>query len=146
MAKPSEAHVNVASRLLAHSRAQGVQPEDPVAAGRTYDELFRVLAPILGAAGFRALFARSVKLAQAEYPSLALPTLSGPPAADEDRLVRQVVSLLGELEPASGWQLATALFATFYALVATFIGESLVQQILKRAFPGVDESGPEVTK
>ena len=63
MVRPLEAHVEVAKRLLAHERGSGGDaPERAAAAVRVYGSLFRALAPVIGAAGVGALFARSVCL------------------------------------------------------------------------------------
>ena len=146
MARPSEAHVGVARRLLAQSCAEGSGPENPAAAvARAYDILFESLAPVIGAAGFQALFARSLKLAGADYVSLqAIGAAGGPSNKEDSGVIAQVVSGLSKLDPPGAMELATGLFAAFYALLTRFIGESLVQQIVKGTFPTVDEPGPEV--
>jgi hypothetical protein len=61
-------------------------------------------------------------------------------------LVAQVIGSLSMAEPASALEAAVGLFATFHALLATFIGESLMQRLLQGAFPAIDELVPEVTK
>lgn len=145
MARPHEAHIEVARRLLARASSEAGTPEGPEAVRGVHAALFQSLAPVIGAAGFRALFDRSVKLAKAEYPSLdAARTLDDSGADIENPVMAQVLRSFGTLEPASAREAAVGLFATFYALVATFIGESLVQRLVEGANPAVDELVPEV--
>ena len=145
MARPSEAHVGVAKRLLAQCADASGTGNPGAAAARAYDVLFQSLAPVIGAAGFEALFARSLRQAKAEYGLLtAMPAPDGHPKREDKRGIAQVVGALSTLDPVSSTELATGLFASFYALMTTFIGESLVQQIVKGTFPTVDEPGPEV--
>lgn len=147
MARPSEAHVEVARRLLARSceRASDgeAHPGAPATARRVHEALSQALAPIIGAAGFRAVFARSVKLIAADHPFLGpLPALAAS-ASPADAVLIQVLDALAKLEPGAALELATSVYASFYALLTKMIGESLVEQIVKGAFPSIDESGSE---
>lgn len=144
MARPSEAHVEVARRFLARSCEGEGHSADPAVASRVYDALSGALTPIIGESGFRAIFARSVKLTAADYPVLkAVPTVFAPPP-EVDTVLTHVLDCLAGLEPTAALELATSLYAAFYALLTKMIGESLVEEIVKGALPTIDESGSEV--
>jgi hypothetical protein len=140
MARPKEAHIEAAKRMLAEEGANGGNVGEPAAAaGRVYDALFEALAPVIGAAGFRAIFARSVKLTTAKDPRLAeLPGLTERLQGNESG-ARHVIVCLSKLEPAAASEAATGLYATLFGLMTNFIGEQLVMQIVKTAFPSVNE-------
>lgn len=120
-------------RLLAHEAAQ----DSVGAAGRVYEKLEQQLAPLVGAAGVQALFMRSAKLAQGEFADLAQASIFEGSAALRERLAgpRGIAQ-----------QSAIDLFATFLALVTEFIGERLTHQILRRAWPMLNEQVPETKK
>ena len=71
MARPSTAQAEWAGRLLEGEGDCTSSEECAAAAWRIYEKLNARLAPLLGLAGVQALFVRSAKLAQAEFPSLA---------------------------------------------------------------------------
>jgi hypothetical protein len=146
MARPTEAHVHIAQRMLAGLGAgAGDSDARAAAAGRVYDALFGSLAPVLGAAAVRALLARSVKLTKADFPTLCEAMAAGP-LENNPRVAQQLVTCLSKLEPAVALAAATALYATLFGLVATFIGEELMWQIVKSAFPDEPRTGSEETK
>lgn len=141
MVRPLEAHVEVAKRLLAQERGGGGDAKErAVAAGRVYETLFRALAPVIGAAGVRALFARSVRLASTEFPCLGEISMTAEPPEDSVQVAEQLVGCLSKLEPAAGSEVATGLYAVFLGLLAKFIGERLVSQIVTTAFPAIAEA------
>ena len=113
------------------------------AAGRLYESLASRLGPLIGVAGVRALFARSVKLTKADYPCLADVRTSAQPSQDEVEPAPQLVACLSKLEPAVAASVAVALYATFLRLMSEFIGERLVRQVVRRAFPAIDQSFPK---
>jgi len=116
-------------------------------AARTYAALFQVLAPVIGPAGFRALFARSVKLAQAHHPSLSsIRTRAASQETVPDHVIGQIVTSLTSLGPAAATELATEVYAMFYELLTKFIGETLVHTIVQGALPTVGATGPEEKK
>jgi hypothetical protein len=122
-------------RLLAHEGAFGGSSEAlAVAAERIHDKLTAHLSPLLGSAGVQALFVRSVKLARLGLaPTTDVPVLAS--STDLSTFLRQ-------LEPAVATNVAEALFATFLALMATFIGERLTHQALRSAWPTLEEEAP----
>jgi hypothetical protein len=147
MARPTEAQLEVARQLLARSGApHGDAAEPAAAASRVYEALFGTLAPVIGANGFRALFARSVKLTAVDHPCLAGATTPGEPAADNTALVERVTASLAGLPPGAATETAAALYATVLGLLTSFIGDSLVRQLVKRAFPGTHETASKETE
>jgi hypothetical protein len=122
--------------LLAHEGAAGSANEHATtAAGRVYDKLHAHMAPLVGEVGVQLLFARSAKLAQGEFAGLAeVPILEGSNKLRE-RLQAQ--------DPAVATESAVVLFGTFFALVTTFIGERLATQVLRSAWPTIEETGAE---
>jgi len=139
MGTPSKtrAYVRAAERLL-DDEGPG---EHAAAAGRVCLALFEAFAPVIGAGGVHALLARSVKLAGAEAPCLKeLELTSYQPDNDPRVAQRQLVDCLSELEPGAASKAATALYASLFGLMTRFIGEKLVFQIMKRAFPAIDET------
>ena len=132
------AQVAYARRWLAHEGASGGSAgECAAAAVRVYDKLNSQLVPLLGAAGVEALFARSAKLAHNERPRGAQVVELGSATS--------LAAGLRELEPAAAAATAEALFGTFLALIATFIGDRLTLQVLHRAWPTIEEP-PSLTE
>jgi hypothetical protein len=102
------------------------------AADRAYDDLARVLAPVIGDIGVNALTDRALHLAQREYPWLVR---TRQPDYAEEKFSRLIVSLKQQ-DPAAATEAAGAVFATFIGLLATFIGEPLAARLLRQAWPG----------
>ena len=139
MYRPNPAQMERARRLLAHEGAAGsVDKHVTTAAGRVYDQLQAHLAPLVGDAGVQLLFVRSAKLTQGEFAFLAeVPIFEGSTKLRE---------CLQAQDPAVGTESAAALFGTFFALITTFIGERLTTQVLRRAWPTIEETAAEETK
>jgi hypothetical protein len=135
MARPTDAHVQTAERLLAHGDARDAE-DRARSAGRVYDALFASLAPVIGAAAVRALLARSVRLTMGEFPGLCDASASRPPE-DDLPIAQELVACLSKLEPVEAYAAATALYAAFFGLLTSFIGEEVTWTIVKRAFPGI---------
>jgi hypothetical protein len=97
------------------------------------------LAVVLGERGVDVLFRRSVHLAAAQFPWLAM--------RGEDRSTDVVFSRLGEVlarqERTVAVEASYALLVTFTELLATLIGESLTETLLSSvwvpASPGTDQ-------
>ena len=109
------------------------------AAFRVYDKLAGQLALLIGEAGVRVLTARSLHLAQREFPWLAEardPEQSESPFA-------QVRFCLERQEPVMATEAAAAALATFGGLVATLIGEGLTVRVLRAAWPSGFPDGTE---
>jgi hypothetical protein len=137
--RTTAAHLDAATRLLTQEGAgAGSAEERAVAAGRLYEKLFARLAPLIGDAGVRALFTRSVKLARVEFPSLD-EISPDPLGRDAPAPEQELVRCLGRLAPEAASEAATRVYATLIALMTTFIGERLVLRIIESAFPRTDE-------
>lgn len=113
--------------------AGGVLGADALAAAaaRTYADLVRVSAPLIGHAGVAALTDRAVHLARREHPLLE--RLSEPPGAE--RTFDHVIACLKGQDPAAATDAAAAVFATFFGLLVDFIGEPLTAGLLRKAWP-----------
>ena len=122
-------------RLLAAEGASGSNSKDcAAAAGRVYEKLSSRIGPLLGAAGVRALFARSATLAGRE-----LADVTGIGSLESSTTL---TAFLEELAPAIAHQVAETLFETFLSLITTFIGERLTLQALRGAWPTLEDSAP----
>jgi hypothetical protein len=121
------------------------------AARRAYDELARVVAPLIGQAGVDALTGRAVHLAQRKYPWLVLGrdgtpgrterTPGTPPPEQADAPFDQVIFGLERQDPAVATEAAGAVFATFTGLLVTFIGEPLTASLVRKAWPDAFSDG-----
>jgi hypothetical protein len=131
--RPNPAQLETARRLLAHEGAAGGAGDSAAAAaGRVYDRLHAHLAPLVGAGGVESLFVRSAKLTPGKFAGLAeISILEG---ATKLREHLQAQSSAVDAESAA------ALFGTFLSLLTTFIGERLVTQVLRSAWPTLDET------
>ena len=129
--RASPAQMEQARRWLAHEGARGSAGERATAASRVYDRLHEHLAPLVGDAGVNLLFVRSAKLSLGEFAWLAdVSILEAAPKLHE-RLRAEA--------PAVATESAAVLFGTFFALLTGFIGERLTTQVLRRAWPTIDD-------
>ena len=137
MKRPSPAQLATAKQLLAHEGAAG-GADDAVAsaAARVYDKLHAHLAPLVGTIGVQSLFVRSAKLTPDEFTALAHVSI-----LEGSTKLREHWQARGSAVDAEA---AAALFATFLSLLTTFIGERLVTQVLRSAWPKIEEM-PEET-
>jgi hypothetical protein len=140
VSRPTAAETARARRLLELERATDVDVEvdrDDVArtaAARVHDKLQLHLAALVGPAGVQMLFARSARLVQDEHAGFAgIPMLGGSTSLRE---------CLQADDPPVTEQAATAFFGTFFALMTTLIGERLTTQVLRRAWPAIEEAEP----
>lgn len=146
MHKRTAADIETADLLLSGA-GLGAGAEDPaVAAGRVYERLARRLSPLVGEAGMRALFARSVKLVKPEFPCLDGVTINTEVPASGDAPTEQLVACLRTVDAAVAAGAAGALYATLLGLLTALIGDHLVQQILKSAFPAIDQNEKETER
>ena len=132
--------LELARQLLAHEEAIGrTREEASTAGGRVYDKLNTHLAPLIGAMGVQALLARSVRLAaRPELASLGeVSVLRGSPKL-RDWLETQDTRAVAES--------VAVVFGTFFSLLGKFIGERLTLQILRNAWPTLEELAPNETK
>lgn len=127
----------VARQMLLHDSAGELSAAAcAVSTARVLDRLQERLAPLVGTAGMRALFARSVKVTHVEFAALARVRTA---MLDEKmNAVESLTETLDSLDAAAAWTAATALFANFIELTSSLIGERLVFVVLQRAFPNID--------
>lgn len=139
----SEVQVDAARRLLRSARPEASvasAAEWADAAARVHATLVERLARLIGDAGVRALFARSVKLTAAE-----LPCFEGLLRAASDKApvlaAEGLRDSLGTLETAAAFEAAATLYATLLELLSTFIGERLVAKIVLEILPTAPARG-----
>ncbi len=126
MSSPSQMHIAMARWLL--ELEGGSSPDErALAAGRVYDKLHLHLAPLLGKAGVELMLIRSAKSVQGELAFLTESSILGGAAKLRERLQPPAPSLSADT--------VAALFGTFLALLMTFIGERLTNQVLRSAWP-----------
>jgi hypothetical protein len=123
----SRAQTERARLLLEHEKAEGAS-DDVLAAGRVYEKLHDHLAVLLGSAGVHALLVRSAKLARAQHPFL-----------DDIDSSTALCTCLQRQSAAVAGEAAAALFGAFLTLITTFIGERLTTQVLRHAWPTIEE-------
>jgi hypothetical protein len=134
---PSPEQMDRARRLLVHEAPVGdAHVGSTTAAVRVYDKLFAHLAPLVGVVGVQLLLVRSTKLAQGEHGWLADVTILDGAAKLRERLQDPPISI----------ESAVVLFATFLTLMTTFIGERLTIEVLRTAWPTLEEKAPAETK
>jgi len=133
--RPNPAQLERARRLLAHEGAAGSAGEpETTAASRVYDKIHAHTAPLVGSIGVQLLFLRSAKLAKGDFECFAeVSSLEGPTKLRER---------LQAKDPAVTMESAAMLFATFFALLTTFIGERLTNQVLRSAWSTLEGAAP----
>ena len=122
----------LALKILARQAGPNASPKAlAAAAGRIFDDLDRVVAPLIGHLGVDSLTGRALHLAARDYPCLIVKR-----EGDEaDRAFAQVLVCLEQQDAAVATAAAAAVFATFAGLLGTFIGESLTARLLRKAWP-----------
>lgn len=128
---------------LAQQVEQGVAPariaEIATAQWRAFDA---ALSPIIGSQGVIALFRRCLLLTIREYPWLGHGAEENPPRSDFDALQERLAQQSSDIAAAAN----SALFQSFYDLLATLIGGSLTERLLRsnwdslQAGPSTEES------
>lgn len=121
------------ARRLVESEAAG-QPSAPVTADgaeRAVSKLREYLARLIGIGGFRALLARALQLTKAEVPSLR-----GVQAEPDGALSGLPEWVLGR-DPAEARAALVAVLANVLWLLAVFIGDDLVERLVREVWPQV---------
>jgi hypothetical protein len=138
MTMPAPSDRAVARRLLEQEppREPGAE-ERAAAAVRVYERLFERLSPVIGVAGIRAVLARSARLTKAEYPCFEAAGVAS------ERASEVLHGCLVRLDERELEDAAAALYGTLLGLLNSFIGKRLVWQVLRSAFPGIEESTSE---
>jgi molybdopterin-guanine dinucleotide biosynthesis protein A len=119
-------------RMLAREAGTGAgAPAIAAASHRLYEHFARKLTPVIGDAGVAAICARSLHLAQRDFPWLATARGSnqgeGPCAGLRQSLEHQ--------QPAVACAAAVAVLTTVGDVLASFIGESLTTRLMRDAWP-----------
>lgn len=137
--RPGQAQTDLVGRLLALEMRSAATPEERAgAAARLFENTFAVLSPVIGGTGVEAIFERSVRLTRRDFPCLDLVR-----SREEGRLVdpRQCLRpCQRDDDPVHYEQVATALYAQFFALMAALIGEALAARLILTAWPGLAEA------
>jgi hypothetical protein len=132
--KPARPALTDAIQRLLELEAGGETPtsaQSVATATRLYEKLARHVAPVVGEAGFEALFSRSVKITKSTFVYLRELRTTG--SAHE--VLRQFFEHLEKQEPALVAAVTEALMATLVTTLCTFIGEGLTWQLLRNAWP-----------
>lgn len=117
-----------------------MRPDPLAAAGeRVYLRLRARLATLLGAAGFDALWARAIHLAQ---PTLRLADDTAAEEAVRAGAYGLRAALRGQ-DSAGVQQALTAVFASFISLLYTFIGEDLGARFIRQLWPDLPPDAEE---
>jgi len=131
-ARNSVAGRRLALKLLTHHAGANASAEAVAAAAlRAYEALADVSATLIGQAGVDALTGRALHLTQQEFPWLVY---TSEPEQPEARIAG-VVLCLKRQDPAVASDAAGAVLGTLAGLLATFIGEPLTMQLLRKAWP-----------
>jgi hypothetical protein len=119
------------SELLAPQTAGA--PQDAIDRAKwTWDQLATHLTPFIGEAGFCALYARAIRLAQPDFSWLTVM----PSGQSRQVLFDAFRQNLQEADPAAAVQAHAKVLETFTTLLSTLIGEALATQILNSAWIG----------
>lgn len=138
MTRPAPSDIEIATRLLDHEPPTGPGANEHAAAAvRVYERLSERLSPVIGVAGMRAILARSARLTKPQFPCFDAASVASELATEHLR------TCFLELEEAEMVEGAAALYGTLLGLLNGFIGERLVWQVLRSAFPRIEESKPQ---
>ncbi|MGQ0503868.1 MAG: hypothetical protein ACT4TC_00960 [Myxococcaceae bacterium] len=141
MTRPPPALV-AAARSALFAKAEGAPPTSAQIAAATaqlHQELTLSLSPIVGDAGFDALFARSLKKTKPAFAFLSEVQTSGPSLKVLSPLLE---TLKQQPEAAVAEEVVVTLLANFISLLSKFIGGGLAWRLLRNAWPDAlpDES------
>jgi len=138
--RPTAADVEAAKQLLASQGSAIERPgEQLLLAARAYERLSDRLAPLIGAAGLEALLARSVKLTKADYPSMGDYDGGEETNGQEASPAQRLRACLAAVDATVASSVVTSLYATLHGLLRALIGQELVRQILRSAFPAMND-------
>lgn len=101
--------------------------ETAAAVAALCEEIGQALAPIVGQGGVAALYKRSLFLAAHEHPVLSDLHAEVQTAMD----VSQLKARLTSLSDSDVARVGTALLLSFYALLASLVGSSLTERLLR---------------
>jgi hypothetical protein len=128
--------LNAARQLLAREAQGAASAEDrAAAAGRVCEKVFASLTPLVGKAAASALFARCLTLTAPDFPCLGKINL----AERDESPAALLVLCLREETPVTLDEAWVALWATLLTLLSALIGARLTMQVLRMAWPDLDE-------
>ena len=140
MQRQTTAQLAMVRRLCAHEAGGPGVEAHAAAAERVHQKIFARLASLLGVAGARALYARSVKLTMPGFPRLNTVDFdSARPTVDPTEPL--MMHLRGE-PPAAALETAVAVGANLLALLTTLIGQRLTFRVLRSAWPAFEVRDP----
>jgi len=93
---------------------------------RLYETYFDRLAPVIGARGVRALFARAVEVEKTRHACLAALVLDGDPRA----AALPLITCLSDEPPDAAHAAVVAVLAAFIGLIVNILGADLGARIL----------------
>jgi hypothetical protein len=105
-------------------------------AATTWCAIAAALSPIIGPRAVVALYKRSLGLVRGEYPWLSPP--EGHPEPDDFVLLRTALSQQSDVEATAAHR---ALLQTFLDLLASLLGESLTERLLKSVWDTSSSAG-----
>jgi hypothetical protein len=119
-----------AAELLVERRMEASPARATAAPVDVCEELVEMFAAVVGSHGVLALLERSLRLLESERAWLG-------PAIGAEAPFESLRTCLGEQETRTALEAGVVLIATLVGLLATFIGEGLVRQLIEEAWPGV---------
>ena len=137
----SPASLDLAKRLLARESARtknsgkGPGVAFPPPAAKVCDKLRTVLTTFAGIAGFRSLLTRALTLAAARTPELKGVTV------DPDASLLGIESVESKKMNGAAKEWEEVLVAQLLDLLVTFVGEGLMHQLVRQAWPDLP-AGP----
>jgi len=124
-----------AKRLMTHEmRANRFSKTKDPAVFPVFEKLRPQLVTLMGAAGFRALVARSIAVASEEVRWLRAVHVKS------DGSLTELRELQAQLTPAQLLEGKTVLLAQLLGLLVAFIGESLTVQLTREVWPNLSPS------
>jgi hypothetical protein len=132
--KPATPALMEAIQRLRELEAGGETPtsaQSVATATRLHEKLAQHVAPVVGEAGFEALFFHSVKITKSTFVCLRELRTTG----STQEALRQFFERLEKQEPAVVAAITEAVMATLITTLCTFIGEDLTWQLLRGAWP-----------
>ncbi len=103
-----------------------------------WQEIDQALRPIIGHRGVAALYSRSLSLTAAGYPWLAIDQPATPAAIDPSGLRAALVQQAAAEAAAGG----SALFHSFHELLASLVGPSLTERLLRSVWTHPSGTSP----
>jgi hypothetical protein len=127
----------LAERIVADETGQESGGDQALSAVKSiHRKLANALSPVVGEAGFEAMFARTVQKGRLEHPALAEVVTGGP-----DSLPQAVWARLESLDSPVIHSIGTSLLAAFLVLLSRLVGGDLALQLLLSTWPEAIGSG-----